>query len=368
MTDEATLFDEEDRAIFSSEDLDLKAKVVRYHLLPRLEQCFRTTLDHAQQLFSCDPLEASAISRSPGFRTDRRVSDVRMDYRECTVSLTGTRKPIWTAVKRAKDERTPKILWFKLGLELSEHGLMGYFSSPGTVSRLTNDSMRHLTAWMVEHSGFLSELMRTYQLTLHTSADDPEEPLMPISQRLSNMTDQRDANFMICTRILPFPITDTEASTLSMDLACLFPVYDTIMRTARGVAHRLDAQTQDLNHYTAYLNNASREGSDGQAEIATPTNPIDLGAISIERTTALPAMRFRVFQRDGWKCISCGRSPVDHEIVLHVDHIIPKSHGGLNEMDNYQTLCDLCNLGKGNRDRTDIRLSVGRSTSNSDVE
>lgn len=55
--------------------------------------------------------------------------------------------------------------------------------------------------------------------------------------------------------------------------------------------------------------------------------------------------RFRVFRNDGFRCVSCGRSPEDGA-KLQVDHIIPVSRGGKNRMSNYQTLCQDCNLGK----------------------
>lgn len=48
-----------------------------------------------------------------------------------------------------------------------------------------------------------------------------------------------------------------------------------------------------------------------------------------------------VFDRDGWECQICG----DHKSLV-VDHIIPWSKGGPDEMDNYQTLCAPCNTKK----------------------
>lgn len=58
-------------------------------------------------------------------------------------------------------------------------------------------------------------------------------------------------------------------------------------------------------------------------------------------------LRFKVMQRDNFKCCICGSSPAkDPAIELHIDHIIPWSKGGETVIDNLQTLCTNCNLGK----------------------
>ncbi len=58
-------------------------------------------------------------------------------------------------------------------------------------------------------------------------------------------------------------------------------------------------------------------------------------------------MRFMVFKRDNFRCCVCGASPAKDPLVeLHVDHIIPWSKGGETVIDNLQTLCTKCNLGK----------------------
>ena len=58
-------------------------------------------------------------------------------------------------------------------------------------------------------------------------------------------------------------------------------------------------------------------------------------------------LRFRVFQRDRFSCQACGRSPATEPgVVLHVDHIIPYSGLGETVLENLQTLCNHCNLGK----------------------
>lgn len=58
-------------------------------------------------------------------------------------------------------------------------------------------------------------------------------------------------------------------------------------------------------------------------------------------------MRFLVMKRDNFKCCMCGRSPATTPgLELHIDHIIPWSKGGETVIDNLQTLCSDCNLGK----------------------
>lgn len=69
-----------------------------------------------------------------------------------------------------------------------------------------------------------------------------------------------------------------------------------------------------------------------------------------ERAKLTPGMRFDVLERDGFICRGCGDSPLyDSSIKLHIDHIHPIAHGGKTEIDNLQTLCQTCNLGKSDK-------------------
>lgn len=62
------------------------------------------------------------------------------------------------------------------------------------------------------------------------------------------------------------------------------------------------------------------------------------------------SLRYDVLKRDNFKCVVCGKSPaLLHGIQLHIDHIIPWSKGGETEIENLQTLCSECNLGKSDK-------------------
>ena len=54
------------------------------------------------------------------------------------------------------------------------------------------------------------------------------------------------------------------------------------------------------------------------------------------------AVRRAVFERDGWRCVLCGRAG-----RLECDHVTPLDQGGEPwDPDNLQTLCRACHVAK----------------------
>jgi 5-methylcytosine-specific restriction endonuclease McrA len=58
------------------------------------------------------------------------------------------------------------------------------------------------------------------------------------------------------------------------------------------------------------------------------------------------ANRRAVFERDEYRCRYCG---IDVGEDGHCDHVIPKSRGGTDDVDNLVTACEQCNCSKGAR-------------------
>ena len=58
-------------------------------------------------------------------------------------------------------------------------------------------------------------------------------------------------------------------------------------------------------------------------------------------------VRFEVFRRDGFTCRYCGSKPPD--VVLEIDHVLPRRDGGGDEPLNLVTSCFACNRGKAGR-------------------
>jgi hypothetical protein len=59
-------------------------------------------------------------------------------------------------------------------------------------------------------------------------------------------------------------------------------------------------------------------------------------------------LRFKVLDRDNWKCKLCWISAKEWA-KLHIDHIKPYSLWWLTVLENLQTLCLECNIGKSNK-------------------
>ncbi|MBP9890830.1 MAG: HNH endonuclease [Planctomycetes bacterium] len=60
-------------------------------------------------------------------------------------------------------------------------------------------------------------------------------------------------------------------------------------------------------------------------------------------------LRWKVYLRDRFRCTACGASPATSlECKLHVDHVLPFSKRGKTVFENLRTLCEKCNLGRGN--------------------
>jgi 5-methylcytosine-specific restriction endonuclease McrA len=61
--------------------------------------------------------------------------------------------------------------------------------------------------------------------------------------------------------------------------------------------------------------------------------------------TPLRLSRRNIFLRDGNRCMYCD----DAEDELTIDHVLPKSRGGLSQWENLVACCRACNLAKGRR-------------------
>ena len=67
------------------------------------------------------------------------------------------------------------------------------------------------------------------------------------------------------------------------------------------------------------------------------------------RTRISSNKKLKVIQRDNYTCVYCGIPANEMVDSFHIDHFIPISKGGGNEIDNLRTSCSKCNLKKNDK-------------------
>jgi 5-methylcytosine-specific restriction endonuclease McrA len=79
-----------------------------------------------------------------------------------------------------------------------------------------------------------------------------------------------------------------------------------------------------------------------------------LSYVRVPRIVQRKISRRALFARDGWRCVYCGTTGGR----LTLDHVIPRSRGGLSVWENVVTSCAPCNLRKGNRLLHEVHMEL----------
>lgn len=114
--------------------------------------------------------------------------------------------------------------------------------------------------------------------------------------------------------------------------------------SAETYSNRFGTWRKSLERFVEWINDP--KGDEGISSKPKPPKQ------QIDRRTKRnisERQRFRVLLNSGFRCQSCGASPLTSPgTELHVDHIIPWSKGGETVDENLICKCKQCNLGKGN--------------------
>lgn len=273
-----------------------------------------------------------------------------MDYDWCRIGLSGVRKPIWKKIHLRKTKKSPVVNFTTWDLELIDRGLVATVSLPAE-GPFTAESYALLLDPLVRNAGSIATVLNRSNMRFFSNVD--AKPTASLAEQLQRVSATTAPEVIFATTMVPFPISESRGTDIAGQLGELFFIYDTWIRAAQGLGDRVGHMLSKLDSFYAW-SDKSNVAQEETGEAGTDAD-VDLSTFSVEETSVLPAQRYQVFQRDQWKCVSCGKDPIMHDITLHVDHIVPRSKGGPDQLDNYQTLCDTCNLGKGNRDNTNIR-------------
>lgn len=362
-------FDESDRSLFYVDDPQLRANALRYSILPRLDVVINECISRIDKIYDINMLEDAAIVRSPHFRLNRRKNEVQQFFDYASVGFNGKRKTgKWLGLTR-KDGKLVTILRCSYGFDLTKEGGRIHFLISDR-KYYTDESQRLFFRFLIEHEPMirmLCDITGIQQDIIWQVIGD--NPRISTHERYYNYLTEYCDYFTVSfsSEIFPYPIsrealfgpTCYESNYLpdiATRLAWFYPIFDSYLQIAKGEGVRFKALFAKLKKEMSRIIKEDPAVSPDTPETfpMTEEERNNIQEIAEKRVKVMPALRWQVFQRDDWKCVSCGRKAADG-IILHVDHMIPRSKGGKDELENYQTLCHLCNIGKSNKDSTDLR-------------
>jgi hypothetical protein len=347
-------FDESDKNLFQVDDARLRADALQHSILPRLHVVMNKCIATIREIYGIDALDDSIVSFYPHFR-EKREKDLEMMYEAAYAGLGGKRtKDKWIGVER-KDKKLVQILPFRLGLQLTDEG-MGMILENQWLKGLTDASFEKYFHFHLEHEAIIHSICYCCAMKPILWWDEEVPPISPLRQHYLSMIRDHNYKNRFESHWMKYPVSPDEVSSIVERFALFFPVYDAYLSISKGEPLRFSELLEKANTWCKHQADLEFENS---GDMPTPGKVSDqeeerIKQVAEQKTRVMPAIRWQVFQRDNWRCVACGRGSHDGAI-LHVDHIVPRSKGGKDALENYQTLCDLCNIGKSNKDDTDLR-------------
>jgi hypothetical protein len=344
-------FDEEDKMLFSCDDLQLKADAIRNWMLPKLDVITNEIISGIIEIYEIDFYKNYSLGKSPHFRKSKnqRLEEVKKDYQYCGVSITGQRKDDkWHGLDKGTG-KIPKIDLTSLYLTIGPEGFQNVFRF-NYPKNFTKETYEKFFAFFLEQSEMIANLLlkakMSYGFTYTNSLSFYED--------LKSKFENEIYDIVFYKPTIEYPITTDKIYDIVLSSIILFPILNGCIQISLGKQPDFNGDLSKLNNkfydftqkFSQEINKIPHKLTDAEMQIIRQK--------AAEKTKVSWGIRWQVFQLNNWKCVSCGRSACD-DIVLHVDHINPRSKGGKDELDNYQTLCNECNIGKSNNDQTDLR-------------
>jgi hypothetical protein len=341
-------FDEQDANLFLVEDVRLRADALKHSVLPRLRLAMNAAIALIRDIYGVEALDDSIVSVYPNFR-QKRDNKLRLKYEQAFVGLGGQRKVKWPGFSR-RDGKLVQILPFRFAFVLDQNGVFILLEN-GWLKGLAPQSSEMLLRFHIENEHKINPLCFMSRMRPKRDSSDDTPPLTPFNEHYQLLLDEQRYDNCFLGQNYHFPISEVTLAGMVNNFVCFYPVYDSYIQMAKGRPHRLDLLIANLSRWLQ----RSTYGVKPESNSSVPDEVNASAAKAAEaKVRVMPALRWQVFQRDQWKCVACGRNSHDGAI-LHVDHIVPRSIGGLDALENFQTLCNVCNIGKSNRDATNLR-------------
>ena len=348
---ENIVFDNEDRELFLIDDLQLKADAIRNSILPKLQVVMNYAINQIDKVYDVNVFDDCIIAQAPHFRLNNRKSGVKKNYDFARISIRGKRKyGKWLGIKKPNGDE-PQLASFSLELILKQKGLL--ISLTNFSQLISKDSNKKVFNFLANHESVISVVQKRLRVFENRIQESENFQIISNIDWLKNKLTKNDFDFSMFSDSIPYSIKHVQFKEVIDKLTLLYPVFHSYIQIAKGEKVKLYDLLDKANSWLSKKEKAlttNQQGNNIEFDLKAAKQKAEL------KVKVMPGIRWQVFQRDNWRCVACGHDAHDGRI-LHVDHILPRSKGGKDEISNYQTLCEVCNIGKSNKDKTDLRAS-----------
>lgn len=335
---ENIVFEERDVQIFNIPDIKTRLSTLQNYFFPRMEMLLRYTLDIVQDVYNVNPYERMTFVYCPNHRKNAREN---ADYGMVHIGISAKRgdKPL----KIIKTNGKPFVFHpTYLTYQVLPRGTIQVELLP--FRQLVDDNYVVAISKLVEkHSHTLLPLLSL----LHISYNNYTSSFLPFHEAIIS----RETRYIQLRLESPkyyFPVDNKRGfNELIFAFVFLYALAEAFIRIGEGRDSQLENMLDQFKQWYINLGNGEEETDEKYSE---DSEIPELDSYSFVRA----GKWWTVLARDKWKCRSCGRTAKEDGVLLEVDHIIPRSKGGNDDISNLQTLCKKCNIGKSNKDSTKL--------------
>ena len=229
---------------------------------------------------------------------------------------------------------------------MNEHGLV-FRAWAARQGHISWDSRKKYLDFLKENSQLVQAIQNASQMQHIPFADTML--IVPFTDMLDILIEDKDYAISF-RRYIKMPISAKDLDEIINSFVIFYPIYDSVLRIAKGEKIRFEELVSMLKFedlYPTVEDELDTENEEIKNEL-TPEEEALLARSTDIKNTVRAGIRWQVFERDDFKCVACGSSAKENAI-LHIDHILPRTKGSKDEMDNYQTLCHKYNIDKSNK-------------------
>lgn len=341
---EQVIFEERDTQIFSIPDVKTRLSTLQNYFFPRLEILLRHALDIVAEVYNVNPYERMTFVYCPSHREKAKENT---DYGVAHIGVSAKRGKQPLKIFRRDGQPFffhPTYLTFKVFPSGTIHVELLPFRQgvdDAYVERIASliEANREILIPLLSslHIGHKSDVSYCEFLPLHQAISPDEVGTLGIK---------------LVSPMYYFPVDSQRGlGELILSFVLLYALTESFICIGEGREPDLEEMLEQYKEWYVSLGEVEeQEEEQVEEEYAELPEIPELDSYSFVR----PGKWWAVLARDGWKCLSCGKSPRVDGITLEVDHVVPRSKGGSDEISNLQTLCKKCNIGKSNKDDTKL--------------